>query len=211
MREDQKKRRDRVYQGVEFERKSLERSFSELLDGLERDRPPRPRRPLVVITDEKLEYGRAFFEHRLSRNQDADHRVVHQRVNSQLPRTFLNPLFPSNYLDREIRKDQAAHHRETACFARSAANGMSRMVCYLGWHNYRKKFLVKAPTQEISTHAERAGIDRREIQRARERMFHDRAFLSLLRLDPSESRIWRKAIPTPGQKSPAYLPAFAFA
>ena len=36
--------------------------------------------------------------------------------------SFMNHrLFPSNYLDREIRKDRAAHHRESTCFARSAA------------------------------------------------------------------------------------------
>jgi hypothetical protein len=210
-REAQKKRRDKVYRGVEFERKSLDRSFSELLDDLERNRPPRPRRPLVVITDEKLEYRRAFLAHRLSLDQDADHRVVHQRINSRLPRTYLNPLFPSNYIDREIRKDQAAHHRESTCFSRNAANGMSRMACYVGWHNYRKRYRIKAPVCEKETHAEIAGVGRKDVNRARSNMFRYRAFLSRIKLDAMEKRIWRKAIPTPGQGKPAYLPKFAVA
>lgn len=211
MRDVQKKRRDAVYRGVVFERRSLERSFSELLDELERDRPPRPGRPLVVITDEKLEYERAFVSHRLARSQDAEHRVVHHRVNSRLPRTCLNPLFPSNYLDREIRKDQAAHHRETTCFSRSVANGMSRMACYLGWHNYQKRFSVKWPVRNTMTHAEMAGIDRRVLADARWRMFHERAFMSRLKLDALETRIWRKDIPTPGQGESGYIPKFAVA
>ena len=211
MREGQKKRRDVVYRGVEFERKSLDRSFSELLDELERDRPPRPRRPLVVITDEKLEYRRAFLSHRLSSDQDGDHRVVHQRINSHLPRTFLNPLFPSNYIDREIRKDQAAHHRESTCFSRNAANGMSRMACYVGWHNYRKRYLVKAPVRETATHAEMAGIRTEAVKQERRHMFKDRAFLSRLELDSIETRIWLKRIPTPGRNGSGYLPKFAVA
>jgi hypothetical protein len=211
MREEQKRRRDQVYRGVAFEPHAIERSFTELLDELERDRPPRRHKPLVVITDEKLDYGRAFFAHRLSLNQDGDHRVVHQKVSSRLPRTVNNPLFPSNYLDREIRKDQAAHHRETTCFTRNAANGMSRMACYLVWHNYEKRFRVKAKVGERSTHGEMAGISRREQAIERARMFHERAFLSRSRLDALERKLWMKAIPTPGLKKPSYLPLFAVA
>jgi hypothetical protein len=211
LRPEQKKRRDQVYRGVAFEPKALERSFSELLDELERDRPPRPERPLVIVTDEKLEYGRAIRAHRLFLGQDARHRVAHHRVNSRLPRTFLNPLFASNYLDREIRKDQAAHHRESTCFCRNAANGLSRMACYLGWHNYKKRFLIKAPVGTSTTHAREAGIDQGEIERARQAMFRDRAFLSLQHLDPIEEKVWRKVVCTPGTKRQGYLPQFAVA
>ena len=209
-RPEQKKTRDRLYQGLQFEPHALERSFSELLDELARDRPPRRLRPLVVITDEKPEYQRAFAAHQLYRNQDADRRVVHHTVNSRLPRTTFNPLFPSNYLDREIRKDQAAHRRETTCFGRTVANGLSRMACYLGWHNYSKRYLIKAPVAADKTHAEEAGILRERVERERRRMFAKRAFLSLLTLDGIETRIWKKECPTPGTAGAAYLPAFAF-
>ena len=100
------------------------------------------------MTDEKREYARAFASHRLFREQDREHRVVPHRVSSRLPRTIDNPLFTSNYLDRELQKDQAAHRRETTCFARSAANGMTRMACYLDWHNYEKRYEIKAPVGE---------------------------------------------------------------
>ena len=209
MRADQKLCRDRLYRGLEFEPRALERSFSELLDELERDRPPSRFKPLVVVTDEKLEYRRAFEKHRLFRGQDEQSRVAHLRVNSKLPRTFLNPLFASNYLDREIRKDQAAHRRESTCFGRNVANGLSRMACYLGWHNYKKRYLIKAPVSERQSHGEEAGIRRELIEEERERMFKDREFLSLIELDRVEERIWRKLFPTPGVLGPDYLPAFA--
>jgi transposase-like protein len=210
MRPVQKKRRDELYRDIRFERGALERSFSELLDELERDRPPLRNKPLVIITDEKIEYFRALIAHRLYRDQNENNRVAHHRVNSRLPRTFLNPLFPSNYLDREIRKDQAAHRRETACFGRNVANGLSRMACYLGWHNYRKRFSIKAPVGVDQSHAEEAGISRWAIKVTRTSLFRDRAFLSLTELDGIEEKIWKKLFPTPGTTVPAYLPAFAF-
>ena len=210
LREDQKKKLAKLYRGLEFEPRALERSFSELLDELERDRPPRRDAPLIVVTDEKQEYARAFAAHRLFREQDQEHRVVHHRVSSRLPRTIDNPLFASNYLDRELRKDQAAHRRETTCFARSAANGMTRMACYLDWHNYEKRYEIKAPVGEKEVHAEVAGIPREAIRRERRGMFRWRTFLSRIELAPLERRIWEKAVPTPGRPCVADLPAFAF-
>jgi hypothetical protein len=210
MRPDQKKRRDQIYRDVRFERKAIERSFSELLDELECDRPPGAGRPLVIRTDEKIEYVRAFIKHRLYRNQDEEHRVAHWRVSSKLPRTFLNPLFPSNYLDREIRKDQASQRRETTCFGRNVANGLSRLACYFDWHNYEKRFRIKAPAGEDQSHGEEAGIPRATIKRTRKKMLLKRSFLSLTQLDELETKIWKKLFPTPGTSKAAYLPGFAF-
>jgi hypothetical protein len=207
----QKQRRDQLYRGLEFERRALERSFAQLLDELERDRPPRLHKPLVIITDEKLEYERAFVAHRLFRFQDEERRVARRRVNSKLPRTSYNPLFPSNYLDREIRKDQATHRRESTCFGRNVANGLSRLACYLGWHNYKKRFLIKAPVEDTRTHGEEAGVPTRAIELVRETLFTCRAFLSLIKLDEVEERIWKKAFPTPGYARAANLQAFALA
>jgi hypothetical protein len=209
LRDEQRTRRDLLYQGLGFERRPLERSFSELLDELARDRPPRPGTPLLIITDDKLEYERAFRAHPLFRNQTERLRVVHHTVPSVLPRTTFNPLFPSNYLDREIRKDQAAHRRESTCFGRTVANGLSRLACYLGWHNYRKRYRIKAPVAETQTHGEEAGIAPESIARVCDGMFTNRAFLSLLSLDTVERRVWMKQFPTPGIVR-TYLPAFAF-
>jgi hypothetical protein len=213
MREDQKERRDRLYRGLVFERKAIERSFCQHLSRLERERSPLPRRPLVIITDEKAEYRRAFNRHRLFVGQDGEHRTVHATVSSKQPRTAQNPLFASNYLDREIRKDRADQRRETTCFARDGANGMSRLSVYAVYHNYEKRFLIKAPKGDRRTHAEAAGIEGKVIEGARRAFFGMRAFLSRLDLDAMDEALWKKEIyrPERGKVVGGRLPRFAFA
>jgi hypothetical protein len=48
------------------------------------------------------------------------------------------------------------------------------------------------------------------IAGTRRKLFRDRAFLSLERLDPVEERTWKKLVPTPGWTKSAYLPKYAF-
>jgi len=213
MREEQKERRDRLYQGLVFERKAIERSFGQHLDRLERERAPLPRRPLVIITDEKVEYRRAFERHRLFVEQDEEHRVAHETVSSKRPRTVWNPLFASNYIDREIRKDRADQRRETTCFARDGANAMSRLSLYAAYHNYEKRFLIKAPKEDRRTHAEVAGIARGMVEAARKAFFGMRAFLTRLDLDAMDEALWKKEIYRPelGKVGGGRLPRFAFA
>jgi hypothetical protein len=211
MTEKQKTRRREIDEEVSFEPKAVERSFREILDSLDRERPPEPGRPLVVITDEKREYDRAFRKHRLFREQDGERRTAHLRVSSKLPRVFWNPLFPSNYLDRELRKDQAAHRRESTCFARNASNMMARLAQYVSWRNYEKRFLVKAKVARKETHASMAGLDPVRVAARRDLMFRERAVLSRITLDPLDRRIWTKEVPTPFERKAGYLPKFALA
>jgi hypothetical protein len=83
------------------------------------------------------------------------------------------------------------------------------MACYLEWHNYRKRFLIKGAVGENQTHGGKAGIPPEIIADVREAMFTWRAFLSLAHLDAVEEKIWKKLFPTPGSIRPAYLPTFA--
>jgi transposase-like protein len=209
--ESQRERARALYASVAFERGSVVRSFRELLDSLAEERPPRLRAPLVLVTDEKREYQSALYAHPLFLFQDEGHRVAQITVNSRLPRTFINPLFASNYLDREIRKDQANHHRESTCFARNVSNSMGRFLCYVVQHNFRKKYLIKAPVSDRRVHAEAAGIAKDLVTAGFDSMLKERAFLSRLQLPPTLERIWRKAYPTPGKEKPDYLPRYALA
>jgi hypothetical protein len=211
MTKSQRIRAAQLYSKAQFERGAITRSFREILNSLERERRPTAWSPLVLITDEKMEYATALRAHALFRNQDEKHRVAHLTVNSKLPRVYANPLFASNYLDREIRKDQAGHHRETTCFNRNASNGMARLACYLVQHNYRKRFLIKAPVGEEQVHAEVAGIPKSSIDRELACMFEDREFLTRNMLPPALEKIWRKAFPTPLKRTKDYLPRFAVA
>jgi len=137
--------------------------------------------------------------------------VAQLTVNSHLPRTFANPLFASNYLDREIRKDQANHHRESTCFSRNVSNAMTRLMCYIVQHNYRKKYLIKSSVRDTRVHGEAAGIEAGLIKSGVEAMFVERSFLSRIHLPPTLLRIWMKGFATPGKTSPEYLPKFALA
>lgn len=205
----QKQRANLLYQQARLEKSGVGRTFREVLDSLARDRCPAPRRPLILTTDEKPEYAQVLRRHPLFRAQDENHRLIHQTVNSRLPRTWANPLFSSNYLDREIRKDQANHHRESTCFSRNVANSLSRLACYAFHHNFLKKFLIKAPCSDRRTHAEAAGIPRSLLEHLVQKTFSRRAFLSHLSLSPSVERTWRKTSVTPLKTTLDYLPAYA--
>ena len=207
----QKDRADELYPRVSFERGAIGRTFREILDGVGEDRGTRGGFPLVLITDEKREYQQALYRHPLFWGQDESHRVAHLRVHSELPRTYSNPLFPSNYLDREIRKDQANHHRETVCFSRNVSNGMSRLWCYLIHHNYLKRYRIGGRVKENWVHGEEAGIPRSKIVEGLAEMFSRRAFLSRTELSECQRRIWVKGYPTPLKSGPEYLPRYTAA
>jgi hypothetical protein len=205
----QKAHAKRIYSAVTFERGAIQRSFSDILHALGSERPPTRHHPLVIITDEKKEHEDVLRRSSLWRHQDEDHRVGHVRVNSKMPRTFRNPLFAANYLDREIRKDQAGHHRETTCFNRNVSNGMSRLLCYLVRHNFVKSYAIKARAEDQRVHGEVAGIVRSLIDRRMEAAYVRRSFLTRLTLPSTLEKIWRKSFSTPLKLKPDYLPAYA--
>ncbi len=201
--EAQRRRARALYRHTTFEPRALQRSFTDMLDELSRIRPATIFRPLLLITDEKVEYARAL-------NAHASRMYAHHlTVNSRRPRTGTNPLFASNYLDRELRKDLAEHRRETVCCARNVANMLERLIVYTGWHNYVKPYRIGKGTNNLS-HAEMAGIPKTLIQKERQKLFQERAFLSRLNLSALEKRLWLRGFATPLKKAPEVLPAFAF-
>lgn len=212
-RPSQKKRRNKVYQDMKFEKETITRSFTEHLDRLERERPPGKNTPLVIVTDEKADYQSAFFNHRLFKKQTDERRVAQLRVDAALPRVYANPLFASTYIDRELRKDQANHRQASTCFCRKPANGLSRLMVYTVYHNYVKRFLIKAPRVDRRTHAEAAGVNGQAIERGRRGFFTERVFLSRISLDASDLRLWRKELyqaalgKIAGEKLPKYAVA----
>jgi DNA-binding Lrp family transcriptional regulator len=208
MKREQKQKAKEVYAGVSLERGGVTRTFREQLDILETLHPASRERPLVLITDEKPLYGQVLWKHGITKGE---HVVHHVRVNSRLPRTMANPLFPSNYLEREIRKDQVNHHREAVCYTRNVANGLARLSCYLVHHNYMKKYLIDAPVWDDRKHGEVAGIPREDVEREVGKMFEEREFLTRLGkvLSRPLERIWMKEGRTPGKKRAEYLPKFA--
>ncbi len=208
----QKEKMSRLYENNVFEEQAVERSLIEHLDMILAERPQGYNPPFALITDMKTAYVNAIEYHPLNRGQDETHRMVHERVSSRSPRTIHNPLFASNYYDREVRKDQAHHRRETVCFARDPANGMTRMYVHMVYHNYEKIYLINWPVAMDDTAAEMAGISRRDVWKLRHTMFTQRAFFSHLDLRNLDWKIWMRTVydPITGGLKRGYLPKYAF-
>ncbi len=210
MTEAQQAKRAQIDAVHSYEKNAIERSFRQLLDQLSREYRRNGRQTLVIITDEHKSYARAIHKHPLFTQQSQEFQCVHHTINSKLPRSYDNPLFASNYIDREIRKDQAAHRRDTACHCRNVANGVLRMWSYLCRHNYWKKCSIKAPIIDDRSHAEMAGIPREYIDYCKKGVYEYRLFLSRLKLFTWEVDAWLKSIPTPGKQHAEYVMRFAY-
>ncbi len=137
--------------------------------------------------------------------------MVHIQVSSKAPRNFQNPLFASNYYDREVRKDQAHHRRETVCFARDPSNGMTRMYVHMVYHNYEKIYLINWKVDRKETAAEMAGIPRSAIWKTRHRMFTRRVFFSHQDLREIDRKVWVREVYDPIARglTRGYFPKFA--
>lgn len=207
----QKDRKQRLYRFNVFEEQAVERSLAEHLDMILIERPQGYDPPLTLITDMKTAYVTAIEYHPLNRGQDETHRMVHEQVSSKRPRTFTNPLFASNYYDREVRKDQAHHRRETVCFAKEPSNGMTRLYVHMVYHNYEKVYNINWPANITITAAAMAGIPKRDVRRLRHWMFTRRAFYSHLDLRDLDWKIWMCTVydPIAGDMTRGYLPKYA--
>lgn len=198
MREGQRRRRDRIEARDGSDPQALERSFGELMQAAVRLWRGRfePGEPAhgVLLTDEHKTYPRAILPARAS--VDIDHRTV----SSHLARSRDNPLFAVNYIDREIRKDLAEHHRESVCFARNAAASTARMWVYLVWHNIDKPYRISP--RSASTHAEVSGVARERVMRERGTLLRRRAFFSRCRrLSHAQRRDWLQLQWTPEREN----------
>lgn len=113
---------------------------------------------LHLFTDEKKEYARVIAQLPEAQLLDVLNLFSHSTISSKCPRTKHNPLFPSNYLEREIRKNCASHVRETTRWDKEINMGINRLVIMLGHHTYQKPFVVKGGKDiPKETHAEHAG------------------------------------------------------
>jgi len=198
----QRRRREELERANRFGGRSLEHAFAGLLydfTSLFRHDPP-----LLLYTDEKQEYVRALERARLGA-------VHHVRISSHKPRTVVNPLFAANYLDRQIRKDQANHVRETVCFARNVNDAMSRLVVYFTYHNYFKAYRERERGKSGRSHAEVAGIPAGRIRGELRHVFTTRAFFMRSRLEGFWRDLWLRRLITPLKTSLEHLPKYAYA
>ena len=147
----------------------------------------------VLYTDDKPQYGKVL-----------------SGFNTREPGTFRNGLFSVNYLDRQIRKDNANHVRESVQFSRDVNNCMERLSIYSLYHNYMKPYRINGGEKRV--HAEVAGIERQKIDSELESLFTVRRFYSRMkRFTGTEMKMWLKGFSTPGKLSLGYLPKYVWA
>ena len=196
MREDQKKKRSELEKeyrapgnGILKSAKSLFRYGCHLSFGA-------GRLPIEFRTDEKKEYARAIRQLKPYGEWQEEGLLVHSTTSSKAPRTFDNPLFAANYLDRQLRKDLAEHVRETVRFARRIEHSLERLVIHLAHHNFRKKFRSRLADDQL-THAEVAGLDRKRIVELREQWTTDRALGWRSNLEDWQVSVWMRRVGVP--------------
>lgn len=175
MTKDQKKKRAALERRFRPPRRSIESSFSRVLRTLER-KTHAGSMPLILYTDEKSDYQRALWRNEVFREKMFSGQWRHHMTNSRLGRNTRNPLFPVNYIDREIRKDMASQARETVQFPRNVSNAMLRMNLYLFDHNIFKPYRVRGGQMNNVSHSEVAGMDREVLKNIVSGFFSRRYF-----------------------------------
>lgn len=117
-------------------------------------------------------------------------RITVRCTSSRKRRDHRNPLFPVNYLDRQIRKDLSDHVRETVQWAKNSNDMMARLAIYQVFHNYIKPYRIRREAGDRRTHGTVYGFDGRMIARELKGLFTDRAFRTRLELSGDQTRTW---------------------
>jgi hypothetical protein len=206
MTEAQRKRRAALDRGFRPDPHGIRKSFARVAGEGMRVLSDGALPSLTLWTDEHKAYPRALAGSPcLLALKDAG-RIAHRTIASRAARTRDNPLFPVNYLDRELRKDLHEHVRETVCFGRNVNRQMERLVLYQWWHNYRKPHRARGDSR---SHAEVAGYDPGNIKKGMSSIWKNRAWLSLTELTEAMRDSWLRNRVTPLKIGKDYLPAFA--
>jgi hypothetical protein len=217
MRPGQKSRREQIDRVVPFDPQATQKSFSRILDTVVRLSLNNRLTARALRTDRHPAYHTAWSAHSHILHLQARSLLALKTTSSKAARTAANPLRAVNYIDREIRKDRADHHRQTVCHARNVCAMLNRLVLYLVYHNIMKKKRIRgsrSPTavQTIKdSHALHAGIGADTQARWMIELLTSRRFLSLTNLPWFSERLWRKQIPTPLAAGREYLPKYALA
>jgi hypothetical protein len=205
MRARQKARRTELERLFRADPRGIEKSFARMAIESLRVLSEEGRPALTLWTDEHRAYRRAILRSPCTAAMECEGRLIHRTISSRAARTRDNPLFPVNYLDRELRKDLHEHTRETTCFGRNVNRQMERLAVYLYWHNFRKPHRARGDPR---SNAEVAGYNAKCIGRVSKAMWRERSWLTLTSLTESMRDTWLRIWPTPLRARRDYLPQF---
>ncbi len=159
----------------------------------------------TLRSDEHLAYVRAYRSlHGL------ENYFTHERYSSKAPRNDKNPLFAVNYVDRQFRKDQANHVRETVQFARCPSAMMARLSIYQMYHNYMMpKRIKQADKGDWSTRGEFMGLGKERIIEVLLQHWKRRPFFLKTKLWAQEKATWlmkwRNSSIARGMRTPLHI------
>ncbi len=184
----------------------IERSFCRIADEALRVYAATQRTKLTLWTDEHKSYTRALAHSQHVSLLVQTGLLQHRVISSRAARTTKNPLFPVNYLDRELRKDLHEHVRETVCFGRNVNRQMERLSVYLLWHNSMKRHRAReGPKPNVAY----ACKDLMGSERWYTRIWELRAWRTLTELSDSMRETWERMRRTPLSNRQDYLPGYA--
>ena len=208
---EQKARREQLDELWISGKRSIRKSFSAIVEAVEQLIGNRADPSTVLYSDEKGEYRKVVNSSEYLREKGAEGSFSHKQISSKLARTVSNKLFSVNYLDREIRKDNANHVRETVQYSRNVNNCMERMAIYRVYHNYVKPYRITDRTEEMPVHGEVAGLEEESIEGEMCTFFRQRRFLSRVKLSWSDALIWLRGLATPTKHAGGHYPGYAWA
>ncbi len=200
----QKKQRLELESVEKADPKAIEKSFRSITEGLIQLIKEKKVTGKILTTDLHKSYTRAF-----AKIENFRKYFLHECISSNEFRNKDNPLFPVNYLDRQIRKDACNHVRQTVQFARCPSAMMTRMAVYRHYHNcVIARRVQEARKKDMTTHVEEAGVKRTDLDKIIGKYWLKRPFLSKLRLGTEEVKTWSSQWRNPGVKVNRYSPLY---
>jgi len=202
----QKKKRSQIErQYGKAPRNAIEKSVARLLYNLCISLHNKKIDKRTLKTDQHRAYERVY-----NNAPDIKQYLDHLQVPSTLLRSLNNPLFPVNYVDRQFRKDQSDHVRETVQFARCPSAMMIRMSLYQVYHNFLMPRRVRDQRKgNWQTRCEYLGLAKSMILKVFEQYWGKRPFFRKSALWEEEKTTWLMAwrnsrIPI-GRRIPKYI------
>lgn len=184
----------------------IESSFARIAHEALRVYSEGKRPSLTLWTDEHQAYAKALAHSPHLSLLMHEGLIRHRVVSSRIARTTKNPLFPVNYLDRELRKDLHEHVRETVCFGRNVNRQMERLALYLLWHNTMKPHRAR---RSPGSNADYACAGALASEGGTAQWWEWRAWRSLTELSDAMVDTWERLRHTPLSQSRDYLPGYA--
>jgi len=194
------------------ERRTIYQSFRQIVAMVEEFALRREDQVTRLYSDKKKEYRLVLAESEELQKLSKLNRFYHLTFSSELKRTILNPLFSVNYYDREVRKDNADHVRETVRFSRNVNSALERFAVYQLYHNYFKPYRIVHNDRKLYTHAEAAGLDPQRIEKILKNIFTMRKFFThvKLSLNWSQMLIWARMTGTLDKHDGVFWPKYVW-